>query len=53
LWEFIENVDVAFELVHPSKHEVLLKFVKTKITEDARSKLIVTDLTLTWELGES
>ena len=38
LREFIENVDVAFELVHTSKHEILLKFVKTKITGDARSK---------------
>jgi hypothetical protein len=43
-------VDVAFELVHPSKHEILWKFVKTKITGDARSKLIVRDLTYTWEL---
>jgi hypothetical protein len=34
LREFIENVDVAF---HQSKHEILLKFVKTKITGDARS----------------
>ena len=46
LREFIEN-DVAFELVHPSKHEVFLKFVKTKITGDARSKLMVRDLTHT------
>jgi len=36
LREFIENVDVEFELVHPSKHEILLKFVKTGET---RSKL--------------
>ena len=50
LREFIENVDVAFKLVHPSKHEILLKFVKTKITGDARSKLIVQDLTHSWEL---
>jgi hypothetical protein len=48
--EFIENVDVAFELVHPSKHEILLKFLKTKITGDARSKLIVRGLTHSWEL---
>jgi hypothetical protein len=41
LREFIENVDVTLELVHPSKHEILLKFVKTKITWDARTKLIV------------
>ena len=44
LREFIENVDVAFELVHPNKH-ILLKFVKTKIKGDARSKLMVRDLT--------
>jgi len=50
LREFIENVDVAFELVHPNKHDILLKFVKTKITGDARSKLIVRDLTHTWAL---
>ena len=50
LREFVENVDVAFELVHLIKHETLLKFVKTKITGDARSKLIVRDLTHTWEL---
>jgi len=28
LRELVENVDVAFELVHPSKHEVFLKFVQ-------------------------
>ena len=38
LREFIENVDVAFELVH------------TKITGGARSKLMVRDLTYTWAL---
>jgi hypothetical protein len=53
LREFIENVDVAFELVHPNKHEILLKFVKTKITGDARSKLIVRELTHTWALVKS
>ena len=35
LREFIENVDVVFELVDPSKHQILLKFVKAKITGDA------------------
>ena len=47
LREFIKNVDVAFELEHPHKHDNLLKFVKTKIT-DVMSKL--TDLTNTWAL---
>ena len=50
LREFTENVDVAFELVHPNKHDILFKFVKTKITADARSKLIVRDLTHTLAL---
>ena len=50
LREFIENVDVVFELVDPSKHDILLKFVKAEITGDARSKLMVRDLTHSWEL---
>jgi len=50
LREFIENVDVVFELVDSSKHEILLKFAKAKITGDARSKLMVQDLTHSWEL---
>jgi hypothetical protein len=33
LREFIENVDIVFELVDPSKHDVLLKFVKSKKRE--------------------
>jgi hypothetical protein len=41
---------VAFELVHLSKHDILLKFVKTKITGDTRWKVIVRDLTDTWAL---
>jgi hypothetical protein len=49
LRELIENAHVVFELVDQSKHDVL-KFVKTKITGDARSKLMVRDLTHGWEL---
>jgi hypothetical protein len=45
-----ENVDVAFKLVNPNKHDILLKFVKTKMTGDARSNLIVRDLSHTWAL---
>ena len=48
LRESVENV-VAFELGHPNKHEIL-KFVKTEITGDARSKLMVRVLTHTWAL---
>jgi hypothetical protein len=50
LREFIENVDVVFEIVNPNKHDFLLKFIKAKITGDARSKLMVRDLTHSWEL---
>ena len=50
LKEFFENVDVLFELVDPSKHDILLKFVKAKITGDARSKLMVGDLMHSWGL---
>jgi len=41
---------MVYELVDPSKHDILLKFVKAKITGDARSKLVVRDLTHSWEL---
>jgi hypothetical protein len=47
LKEFIENVDVAFELVDPRKHEVLLKFVKANLTGNS---LMVRDLTNNWRL---
>lgn len=48
LKEFNDNVTTAFELVRPEQHSLLLKFVKTKKTGDARSKLLVRDLTSTW-----
>jgi hypothetical protein len=38
-------VDAVFELVDPSKHDVLLKFVTAKIMGDTQSKLMVRDLT--------
>jgi hypothetical protein len=40
LKELIDNVTTAFELVGPEQHKLLLKFVKTKITGEARSKLL-------------
>jgi hypothetical protein len=53
---FIDNVSTAFELVRPEQHGLLLKFVKTKITGDARSKLLVRDLPSTcrevWQILE-
>lgn len=49
LREFIDNVDTAFEITDPNNHALLLKFVKAKITGEARSKLIIKALTTTWE----
>lgn len=46
--EFINNVDIAFELVRESDHPILLKFVKTRIQGPARSKLLVRELSSTW-----
>jgi hypothetical protein len=51
LRELIDNVDVTFELDNRSTHEILLKFVKTKVTRDGRSKIIVRDVTHNWELA--
>jgi hypothetical protein len=49
LKEFIDNVTTALELVRPEQHSLLLKFVKTKITREARSKLLVRELSSTWQ----
>jgi hypothetical protein len=48
LKEFVDNVTTVFELVNPNEHDLLLKFVKTKITGEAGSKVLVRDLTSTW-----
>jgi hypothetical protein len=48
LKKFVDNVSTAFELVRPEQHGLLLKFVKTKITGDARNKLFVTNISSTW-----
>jgi hypothetical protein len=48
LKEFVDNITIAFELVNPNEHDLLPKFVKTKITREVRSKLLVRDLTTTW-----
>jgi hypothetical protein len=48
LREFIDNFSTTFDLVKSDQHDLLLKFVKMKITGEARSKLLVRDLTSTW-----
>ena len=50
LREFIDNVDVAFELVHPNKHEISLKFVKTNHWRCQIQINGLRDLTHTWAL---
>jgi len=37
LKEFVDNVTTAFELVNPGDHDLLLKFIKTKIIGEATS----------------
>jgi hypothetical protein len=53
LKEFIDNITTAFELVEPEQHDLLLKYVKTKITRELRSELLVRDLSSTWEDTEN
>jgi hypothetical protein len=48
LREFIEGVEVAIGVVHPNKHELLLKFVFAKIQGDAKDKLLVRVERNTW-----
>jgi hypothetical protein len=45
--EFLDNVITALELVSPNEHYLLLKYVKTKTTEEARSKILVRELAST------
>jgi hypothetical protein len=44
LKDFVDNVTNTSEVVKPKLHGLLLKFVKTKITGEARSKLLAQDL---------
>jgi hypothetical protein len=45
LKECIDNVTTTLGLVIPEEHGILLKFVYTKISGDAKSELLVPDLT--------
>ncbi|KAJ8886559.1 hypothetical protein PR048_012771 [Dryococelus australis] len=49
LREFLDNIDADFDLEHPDKHSVLLKFVKSKIVKDAKSKILARERTEAWE----
>ena len=41
---------MVFQLVGSGKNGVILKFVKANITRDARSRLMVWELTHSWKL---
>ena len=41
LKEFCENVEAAYELIDPNKHDLFYKYVRTRITGEARAKLLV------------
>lgn len=45
---FIEGVKMVMEVVHRTKHPLLLKFVESKITGDAKHRLLARKRT-TWE----
>jgi hypothetical protein len=48
LREFIEGVEAAIGVVHPSKQELLLKFIVAKIQGDAKDKLLARVERNTW-----
>jgi hypothetical protein len=49
LREFCEGVESARLVVHPEKHPLLLKFIESKITGEAKSRLLAREGRHTWE----
>jgi hypothetical protein len=49
LREFCEGVEAARQVVHPSKYSLLLKFVESKITGEAKYKLLARIGRNSWE----
>ena len=49
LREFIEGVEAARQVVHPSQHPLLLKFIESKITGEAKDRLLARSERNTWE----
>jgi hypothetical protein len=48
LREFCEAVESARQVVHPTKHPLLLKFIESKITGDAKDRLLARSERNTW-----
>jgi hypothetical protein len=49
LREFCEGVESAREVVHPTKQGLLLKFVESKITGEAKARLLARNERNTWD----
>jgi hypothetical protein len=49
LREFCESVESAIQVVHPSKQPLLLKFIESKITGEAKDKLLARTERNSWE----
>jgi hypothetical protein len=48
LREFFEGVEAARQVVHPTKHPLLLKFIESKITGEAKDRLLARSERNTW-----
>jgi hypothetical protein len=48
LREFREAVESARQVVHPTKHPLLLKFIESKITGEAKDRLLARSERNTW-----
>jgi hypothetical protein len=49
LREIFEGVEAAKHVMHPTKHPLLLKFVESKITGEAKDRLLARSERNTWE----
>jgi hypothetical protein len=48
LREFCEGVETARQVVHPTKYPLLLKFIESKITGEAKDRLLARSERNTW-----
>jgi hypothetical protein len=49
LREFCESIEAAKQVVHPTKYPLLLKFIESKITGEAKDRLLARSERNTWE----
>jgi hypothetical protein len=49
LREFCEGMESARQVVHPTKYPLLLKFIESKITGEAKDRLLVRTERNSWE----